>query len=116
MKYKLTSEEKSQVMLTVGLVILHYRHNCLDGDAESSWRVGIINSEDEDVRTEIIVKCWNSNSFIFDNKSIGYWRVYSEKIAKNVLKKISERGFLLDHTFDHLVYTDLPSHIYMFRK
>lgn len=116
MKYKLTSEEKSHVMLTVGLVILHYRHNCLDGDDESSWRVGMINSEDEDVRTEIIVKCWNSNSFIFDNNSIGYWRVYSKTIAAEVLKKVYKKGFTLDNTFKHLVHTDLPSHIYIFRK
>ncbi len=116
MKYKLTSEEKSQVMLTVGLVILHYRHNCLDGNEESSWRVGMINSEGENVRQEIIDKCWNSNSFIFDNNSIGFWNVYSKKIAGEVLKKVYKKGFTMDTTFKNLAHTDLPSYIYIFRK
>lgn len=116
MKYRLNHEEKSHVMLILGLVILHYRHNCLDGDDVSNWHVGMINAAEEDVRGEIIGKCWPSNSFIFDNNSIGNWNVYSEKIAVEVLNLAIEKGFILDQTFDNNSYANVSSHIYIYRK
>lgn len=97
MAYKLNSQEKAQVLFTSGLVQLHYRQYCLKGDKAGNWRVGMFHSYGV---PELLNSYKVNGDLMLDFNYIGFWKVYSKIIGENALKKLQEKGFVIDRIFN----------------
>lgn len=107
-------EEKSEVLLTVGMVILHYQRSCQKVDAPANWCVGILSTDDDDVLQTLIDQYKITNPLISD--TIGYWKVNSKIITNAALKKLKGRGFIKEKVEKSTNDPGEDTHIFIYRK
>jgi hypothetical protein len=110
--------DQSEVLLSVGRIILHFRYNRQKDDNYQNWYIGIVKPTkryDSQIHNEITDKIEN----LIDLNSLVHFKVLGKNIAEQVVKKLVKNGFSRDRIFVKYDYHIEPVsryHVLVYRK
>lgn len=93
MRKNLNKMDESEAYIVEGRLILYYQYYKLPDDNKSNWFVGVVNSkEDEEYLKSKIFLDRNGKAKNIDIARIEIKKVYLNKIAQVIVKKIRSKG------------------------
>jgi len=113
MRKNLIKMDESEVYIVVGQLILYYQYYKLPDDNKSNWFVGAVNcNEEEEYFNSKIILDRSGKAKNIDIARIGIKKVYSNKIAQAIVKKLRSKGFKPDKIIKNLIISEKTTNIF----